>query len=692
MVTCLLTPYNFSPYYKKTKTMKKIFSLMALSIGLIGISSCSDFLDQNSPSEMNNTTVYNSAYYTGLRVNKIYGAMGQDQTYSQDFGITVNLNTDIELSNAIGFSGNGSVYAASARGAGHYNFTNSWSRFADQWTRMYAIIEDCNDVITGVRNSPLYPTGGSTREELGRDLGEALTMRAMVYFDLIRAWGDIPLKLDVTEADLSNAFLGKTDRDIIMDTLMTDLDEAIDLLPWAGENGYTTEQATKGYAHALLAQIAMTRAGYAIREQAKEGYETAEYTDATYPTQRPGQEERRALYERALQHLTAVITSGVHQLNPSFENEWYLLNQQQLDMTYKENIFEIPMRYNVSSELGYSVGVRMTGGNTSTFGYTNNSGEVKLTAPFFYSYAPNDTRRDVTVATYEIRPRDGRAGAEAIEEMVTNPFGFYVGKWNPRWMTSTWLADNLVASGKHTTGINVVKMRYANVLLFYAECMNELSGSADGTYEGSAGLTARQALALVHNRAFDAAHLPEAEAYIASLPADKDGFFNAIVDENAWEFAGEGFRKYDLIRWNLLHDKIVEMKQTFIRQLTDGTYPKTIYFNYTDDAQTRIDFSTATFYTPADEVNEADYDAHESWFGSNNPEDPDADADDVEELLNDLASINCGLVGTGGYPDPTGDVGITVKNRYLRPICTTTISDAQGSLRNSYDFESVNQQ
>ena len=50
---------------------------------------------------------------------------------------------------------------------------------------------------------------------------------------------------------------------------MVDLEEATKLLPWAGENGYTTEHVTKGYAHALLAQIAMTRAGYAIREKAK---------------------------------------------------------------------------------------------------------------------------------------------------------------------------------------------------------------------------------------------------------------------------------------------------------------------------------------------------------------------------------------------------------------------------------------
>ena len=103
--------------------------------------------------------------------------------------------------------------------------------------------------------------------------GEALTLRAMLYLDLIRIFGDIPFKTDVSSTDLSNVYKGKTDRDEIMDSLIVNLKEAIELLPWAGEvSGYTTERATKGYAHALLANSALTRAGGAIREQAKNGY------------------------------------------------------------------------------------------------------------------------------------------------------------------------------------------------------------------------------------------------------------------------------------------------------------------------------------------------------------------------------------------------------------------------------------
>ena len=67
--------------------MKKILSIITLSAGIIAMSSCSDFLDQTSPSEQTDETVWNSVFYTGTRVNKLYGALGQDRTYSQDLSI-----------------------------------------------------------------------------------------------------------------------------------------------------------------------------------------------------------------------------------------------------------------------------------------------------------------------------------------------------------------------------------------------------------------------------------------------------------------------------------------------------------------------------------------------------------------------------------------------------------------------------
>lgn len=647
--------------------MKKILSITTLAVGgVLALASCSDFLDQRSESEMDES-IYNSTYFTSLRVNQIYGGLMQDRTYAQDLAIVWNMNSDIELVDGLG---NNAYNTSSERGNMNYNFDPGWARLSQVWEDMYGVIEDANDVIGKVRTSPLYEEGSAERETMGRYLGEALTLRAMLYFDLVRYFGDIPLKLDASLPDLSNAYLEKTDRDDIMDTLMVDLEEAIELLPWADEvTGYTTEHATKGYAHALLAQIAMTRAGWAIREQSKDGYETAPKSSNEYPTQRPGETERKALLEKALKHLTAVITSGRHSLNPSFENEWYLINQLTLDQTYHENIFEIPMGLNTHGELGYTVGARLNG-VTSKWGYGNATGKMKLTAPLFYSYRDNDTRRDITCSPMETKA-DKEDETKTKEYMLKNaPFGIYVGKWDFRKMNETWLQQNLVATAKHTTGINPVKMRYSNVLLFYAECMNELAGGPDGTYAGSAGLTARQALALVHERAYDADHKAEAQAYVASLSSDKDEFFKAIVQENAWEFAGEGFRKWDLIRWNLLVDKITEFKQTYLTQLETGVYPKKIYFNYEDEGKTEIDMSSVTFKGLPDGVQSKEYQDSIDWFGAAKI---DGDSEDTQVDVN-LPSISSGLLNSKVY------------NRYIMPIGSTTISASNGKLHNSYGY------
>lgn len=644
--------------------MKKILSLMALTCAF-GMSSCSDFLDQKSESDMDGDVVFDSEYYTGLRVNKLYGALAQDRTYSQDIPIKWGSNTDCELVDGLGQNAYNETHY---RGVGNYNVNPGFGNLDGSWTAMYGIIEDANINIEGIQNSSLLTAGGSTQKAVERYLGECKTMRAMIYFDLLRYFGDIPYKMESTKPDLSNAYLPKTDRDVIMDGLMTELEEAIELLPWAGEvSQYTTEHFTKGYAHALLGQIALTRAGYAIREAAKEGYETASFSDPTYPTQRPDAATRKALYEKALKHFTAVITSGRHQLNPSFENEWYLLNQLTLDQTYRENIFEIPMGEGATGELGYTVGVRLSG-VTTEYGYGNSTGPLKVTAPLLYSYDPNDTRRDVTCSNMQIAQNTTLGVTE--EQILKNaPFGMYVGKWDPRKMSAKWRENNLKASGKHTTGINVVRMRYPQVLLWYAEVMNELAGP-DGRYEGDAGMTARQALAEVHTRAFNADHKADAQAYVDAIPANKDAFFNAIVDENAWEFAGEGLRKFDLIRWNLLVAKIQEFKETYLRQLTDGTYQEKIYFNYTDETKTKIDYSSITWYgLPADKT-EADYDSSMDSFGSSK-----TDTGTDTQVDTNLPSISSGLLENA-----------QVKNRYLMPIGSTTISASGGALHNSYGY------
>lgn len=672
--------------------MKKIFGYAAIALGALTLGSCSDFLDQSSPSEQNTENTYNSVYYTGLVVNKIYGDMGRDYTYSQVIPIIWGAGTDTELIDGLGTG----VETVSERGYMNYRMNESgWSRVGGWWTDNFSVLEYCNLVIEGVENSKLYNTKEETSDKkaMARYLGEALTLRAMVYHDIIRMWGDVPMKMESTQPGLENAYLAKTDRDVILDQLLADLEKAQGLLPWAGEvSNYTTEHVTKGYAKALYAQIALTRAGYAIRETSKSGYETAAYSDATFPTQRPAQAERQELYKKAALALADIIYSKVHKLNPSYENEWYLLNQLTLDKTYQENIFEIPMLENVTGELGYTIGKRMNG-VTSDFGYGNSSGKLKTTATLFYSYDKNDTRRDITCATTQFSENSGKT----TEAFIGNqPFGIYVGKWRPEWMGASWLAQNKAASAKHLTGINVVRMRYSQVLLYYAECLNELVGP-DAPLPGAAtAKTAREALKEVHARAFDAAHESEAKAYVDGISSDHDAFLEAIMQENAWELTGEGVRKFDLVRWGVLAQKIAQMKKDYAEQCI--TWPNAIYFKYTDATETRIDLSSVNFYesqfTSESEATAAGY-VKATGFGffDISKSAPDVTAvenrDKNTQYTVNLPRICEGLVGTtidGTIGEPVNLAAQAVKNRYILPIYTTTIADSEGSLKNSYGY------
>lgn len=641
---------------------KNIFKAFLISGLVLSATSCSDFLDQTSPSEHTPDAIATSPYYTSLVLNKVYGELTEEGLYGQLMAITLGANSDIELVD--GQDASTTSQTNSERGVCNFNMVaGSWSKIQTTWDKLYEGIEYSNNVIELV-NSFDTQSSGETKSNINlmhRYRAEAMTVRALLYLDLVRNFGDVPLKLEGTKTDLSNIYVGKTDRDEIMDSMIVQLEKAIPDLCWAGENSYTTERITKGYAHGLLAQIALQRAGWAIREKSKDGYETAtENSDPTYPTQRPAAVERTKYYQLAQSHLNELIGKGIHQLNPSYENEWYLINQRTLDNTYYENLFEVALGLNKSGELGYTIGVRVNG-ITSKYGKKGNStGKIKMTAPLFWSYDHKDQRRDITCAPYTLKETDGVL-TEAFDK--NSPFGIYCGKWDFRKMNEEWRQAALASTEKVCTGINFITLRYSQVLLMYAEVMNELNGNPDATNGGVNGMSARDALGLVHERAFANTDKAEAKAYVNGIASDHDTFFNAIVDENAWEFAGECVRKYELERWNLLSKKIDQFKADYEAQINE--YPAKLYYKTTKTAtDVKIDMSSVCWYETPE--NTTGYESV-TWWGA------EATDKDQKNLVGKLPYISSYL-------------NTTVKNRYLLPIATSSIADSQGKLSNSYGY------
>lgn len=611
--------------------------LIITAFACIGLVSCKDYLSTSSPSEFTSDLVFTSPVYTEYAIMGTYALLTQNQLYAQRLPVHYATNTDIEIAgaDATTYKDNG------VRGLSNYVGNPSNTYIAREWSQMYKLIERANLCIQGIKNSPAIKTADST--VMKRYLGEALTLRALVYSEIIKHWGDVPFKIEPTKYDLSNAYDLPTDRDIIYSRLIEDLQLAETYVPWLYSNGYNTaERITKGFIKGLIARLALYRGGYSIRN--KPGF----------PTERGDNWEY--YYELARQKTSEVMSSGIHKLNTNYVDIWKKLCALQLENTFNENLFEVANGLSRSGEIGYAIGVRFY--TNSKYGYGNNANTVSTTAVYFYSFDQSDLRRDATVAYYTYSNSNGDT-KEFIQNK--NPLSFNFQKWDQRYMSDSFIAQNLAVNGKAGYGINWVIMRYADILLMFAE--------ADNALRGEPSQEAKNALIQVRNRAFkEADRAVKVNDYVNNLN-DEQSFFNALVNERAWEFGGEAIRKYDLIRWNLLSAKIEEQRVNFKKMLNkEAPYqnlPAYLFYKYEPNGEI-IDKSDINFYVNKGSSNISGY-TRVVWLSG-------LTDDNKTDYKNRIDLFSSGL-------------NATVPNRHLYPIASSVISESGGTIKNAYGFQ-----
>jgi hypothetical protein len=620
---------------------KSIFIIM-LGIAVLSFSACKkDFLSTQSPSEDTEAVVFTSTTSTQYALMGVYALLTQDQLYSARLSLNYSTNSDIEIvgADANSYNDNGN------RGLSNYKATDGNSQLNREWTNIYKMIERANLCINGIRTSPLMTTRDSI--VMKAYLGEALTLRSLGYFELVKHWGDVPFKAEPTSFDLSNAYMPAMDRDSIYDNLIADLSEAATMVPWVKSANYpSVERVTKGFVKGLLARIALFRGGYSIRN--KPGF----------PTERGA--NWRDYYEIAKKHCKDIMDENVHQLNTNYMDVWKRLNRLELDATFNENLFEVANGLTRSGEMGYSIGVRFY--TNSKYGFGNNANVVNTTAYYFYSFDQKDVRRDNTIAYYMY----GNSSGEAKEFFQTNELSFNFSKWDQRYMGSAWQSLNHAASGKFGYGINWVIMRYSDVLLMFAEADTELNG-------GNPTPEAKQALKDVRFRAFSPADRAEkVDNYVNNLTggtiSQPGSFLDAIVNERAWEFGGEAIRKYDLIRWNLLSTKIEDQRVAFKKMLARAapynTLPQYLYYKYEPNNEI-IDKTDINFYEDKGSGTIAGY-TRVNWLSG-------LSESNIAQRTERINLFSSGL-------------NEVVPNRHLFPIAGTVISESRGTLKNSYGF------
>ena len=261
-------------------------------------------------------------------------------------------------------------------------------------------------------------------------------------------------------------------------------------------------------------------------------------------------------YKIARQYADSVIQAGTHSLN----KDWYdvfLDECKYISSTGDDPVFEIPFTMNVNGRVGYIHGPSYSKTQYTTWG--NSNGGLRVGAFHRFTYDSQDVRRKaIGLWSY----------TEDIPSLLNTQTN-YCNKWSKLWDPNHTMDINL----SNGTGINFPYMRYADVLLMFAEAENELNnGPTDA---------AKDALKQVRERAFrDAANAGAMVNDYVDAANTKDAFFQLIFDERAWEFAGEGLRWKDLVRWDLYNKVIYKMFYKFYDMASDNgiEYPKMVYY------------------------------------------------------------------------------------------------------------------
>ena len=489
--------------------MKRLYKNNLAIVFSAGVfSSCADYLEVTPVSSFGPDYVFSNVTNAFAAVSGVYASLGGDHGYGIRLNLYYPLDDDLMMGQG------GAPGDNERRDIARYNVQPSNTQIWRPFNQIYTGIERANICILEIPRMDMYQNGTVTQQtELRRLYGEALALRALFYYDLIKNWGDVPAQF-LPSSMQSDLFLERTNRDEIYDRIIADLAEAAPLLPWGGNN----ERINQGAARALRARIALFRGGYSLRLD-RQMRRSADYRD---------------FYQIARDESLAVMQSGSHNLNPSFESVFKDALLARRREPNGEILWEVAMTGGGSafgdSKLGYYNGPRW-----------NNLGNSALTIlpTYFYAFDQNDLRRDVTAAPYNIN-QDNTLVARTGHTIVD-------GKFRRDWISN----PSVTGSAAQYFGINWPMIRYSDVLLMFAEAENEINGGPTPA--------AIAALEEVRTRGFGGN-----ASIIGATPGDFEGFFNAIVNERALEFGGEGLRKYDLIRWNLLGAKLNETRANLV--------------------------------------------------------------------------------------------------------------------------------
>lgn len=448
--------------------MKLKYNLIAIALLGFSFSSCSDFLEQNPQTDLSENDFYKTADDILSAVNGAYSSLQEGDIYGNwyVFGEIPSDNTRNQLS--------GSVTTQNEFDQFYIDTQNSM--IANFWKAAYKVINRTNTILGRIDGIEIN-TELANRYKL-----ECKFIRALMYFNLVRVYGDVPLILK--EISISESYdILREPKENVYNQIIADLKEAQDL-----PVSYSTAEdgrATQGAAKALLANVYMTLHKYAEAETI----------------------------------LAEIINSGQYSLlenTPGSLNiDGYKNVFSPVNHNSKEGIFEIQFLkggYGEGSNYANNFAPENSGTNVVAVGGTggNNIPEMDI----YNAYEEGDLRRDFSMS-----------------------LGYYDNRKNNEWVESRYVCKFMdVPYQNNDASNNYPVIRYADVILMYAEALNQNGKTAE----------ACKYLNMTRRRGFG--YQTTETSPVDLQTTDKAQFALMVEQERRVELAFENHRWFDLIR------------------------------------------------------------------------------------------------------------------------------------------------
>lgn len=473
--------------------MKHLSIYIIILIGSLFIfSSCKKFLEEDPKNLVAVTNFYQTENDAIASVNAIYAYLNSTSTgstagvYHSTFWVIAGCASDEMI--------NESVFTPDIDQISKFSENSVNNALAETWTMHYKAITLANIAIARI---PGIEMDATLRTRL---INEAHFLRGLLYFDMVRMFGSIPLVLEETEPLTPPV----ATTDAIYNQIMQDLTAGEDL-PDSYPNGQGRGRATKGAAKAILAKVYLTQ---------------QKWSDCA-------------------KLCKDIMNSNQYALWDDFADVFKLSNRGG-----KEAIFSVGFGDGGGAISFWEVGqfnVRLLPPQLSVEGVQNAQGWQVPTQNLYNTYDPQDRRREVTYIT-EIHNPDGTI-------TTIDP---YIQKY--------W--DRAAEPQGNGSANDYPVIRYADVILMYAEAENELGNSAEAHIN----------INMIRKRArwdgsTESSSVPD---YVNLSQAD---FRAAVLQERRIEFVAEGQRWFDLARTHTLETLVPVAKPGITPQAKHYLFP-----------------------------------------------------------------------------------------------------------------------